>query len=313
MRVLEIGCGDGMNVVGMAASTPELTGLGLDVWDEALGRGRAVIAELGLGNVQLRTADVRAAGDPGEHDFVIAHGVYSWTPPDVREAALALAARSLAPHGVAFVSFLCHPGGFLRTMVREIGLLAEEPEAIYGELLELVRGRPDPYARAVEFELQRIRSRPYASLVHDDLAESYAPVWLKDFEAHAASQGLRRLCEADPAELRPGWMPAEVAARLEGLDPLARDQMADVIAGRAYREAVLCRSDAPVAALDLAALDAPLPVRHGGGEVFPLAKLQARAGTDVTNLRHEQVRLTPELRAALLAGEPPIDLALRLP
>ena len=31
---------------------------------------------------------MRAAGGLGEFDFVVAHGVYSWTPPDVREAAL---------------------------------------------------------------------------------------------------------------------------------------------------------------------------------------------------------------------------------
>lgn len=300
LRVLEIGCGDGMNVVAMAAAEPALTAVGIDVWDEALGRGRAMAAALGLGNVELRTLDVRAA-EPAEYDFVIAHGVYSWTPPDVRDAALALAGRSLAPHGVAFVSFLCHPGGFLRTMVREIGRLGEEPEAVFGELLPLVRGRPDPYARVVEFELERIRSRPHASLVHDDLSAAYAPVWLHEFEAHAAQHGLRRLCEADPAELRPGWMPAEVAARLEGLDPLARDQMADVIAGRAYREAVLCRAGAPVRPLQPEALDAPLPVRHGTGAPFPLAVLQAREGLDVTNLRHEHVRLTEDLRAALLA------------
>lgn len=311
-RVLEIGCGDGMNLAGMAAGVPDLTGLGIDVVRGPLDRGRAVLEELGIERVELRECDVRGGEDLGEYDFVIAHGVYSWTPPDVRDAALALAARSLAPGGVAFVSFLCMPGGHLRTMVREIGLLGgdvEAAEALYGELLELVRGRPDPYARAVEFELQRIRSRPRSSLVHDDLSEAYAPVWLKDFEAHVAARGLRRLCEADPAELRPGWLPAQLRERMEGLSPLERDQFADVVAGRAYREAVLGRADAPVHAPDLAVLDEPLPVRWGDGpEVFPLARVQARTGPDVTNLRHEHVRLSEDLRA-VVAGERAADAA----
>lgn len=316
-RVLEIGCGDGMNLVGMAAAVPSLSGLGIDVVAGALERGRGFARRLGLMNVELREADVRGVGDLGSFDFVIAHGVYSWTPPDVRDAALALAARSLAPDGVAFVSFVCQPGGHLRTMVREIGLLGEDPEALYGTLLPLLAGRTDPYARVMEFELSRIRSRPHSSLIHDDLSEAYAAVWLKDFVAHADAHGLRRLCEADPAELRSGWLPAEVAEVVDGLDPLSRDQFADIVAGRAYREAVLCRADAPAGELRPDVLDEPLPVRWGDGEVFPLALLQAREGLDVTNLRHEHLRLTPGLREALLRGDAErgrlADLALLLP
>jgi hypothetical protein len=196
-------------------------------------------------------------------------------------------------------------------MVREIGLLAGDAdgaETLYSELLELNRGRTDPYGRVVAFELERIRSRPRSTLVHDDLSEAYGPVWLKDFVAHAESRGLRRLCEADPDELRPEWIPAAVRERLDALtdDPLAREQLADVIGGRAYRESVLCRAGAPAGPVDLDALGEP-PTRWATApgehpEAFPLARLQARGGSDVTNLRHEHVQITDPFLRDLLAG-----------
>ena len=45
-------------------------------------RARRAIAEIGLGNIELRQGDLRdlADGSLGEFDYIVAHGVYSWIP-----------------------------------------------------------------------------------------------------------------------------------------------------------------------------------------------------------------------------------------
>src|SRR3954447_20864955 len=59
-RVLELGCGDGMNVVGMAAASPQRRVVGVDAAAAPLERGRAAADELGLGDrVRLDAGDVR--------------------------------------------------------------------------------------------------------------------------------------------------------------------------------------------------------------------------------------------------------------
>src|SRR5512141_2176499 len=57
-RVLELGCGDGGNLIPMAYVLPESTFLGLDSAGSAVARGREQIAALGLTNVTLEHVDL---------------------------------------------------------------------------------------------------------------------------------------------------------------------------------------------------------------------------------------------------------------
>ena len=81
-RVLEIGCGAGGNLMAMAAATPGIRATGVDLAAEPIAEGQRAIAEIGLGNIELRQGDLRdlADGSLGEFDYIVAHGVYSWIP-----------------------------------------------------------------------------------------------------------------------------------------------------------------------------------------------------------------------------------------
>src|SRR5271166_4981750 len=76
-RVLELGCGDGGNLIPMAMSYPGAAFVGLDLAASVVKHGNELIGELGLGNIALRAADVLDfPADAGEFDFNLAHGLY---------------------------------------------------------------------------------------------------------------------------------------------------------------------------------------------------------------------------------------------
>jgi SAM-dependent methyltransferase len=302
-RVLEVGCADGMNLVAMAGHAPGLSAVGFDLVEPALGRRAA--ADLGLENVRLEQADLLEPHDWGEFDYVVAHGVYAWVPEPVRDALMALFARCLAPHGVAFVSYNALPGARLRTMLREIALLhaggVDDPaeriaraRELYDFMAPWAEDRPDAYGAVLAHELRRLRRLPTSVLAHDDLGERYEPVWLRDVAAHADRHGLRYLGDAEPAELHADRQPPGVDAELDTLaggDRVVWEQYADVLAGRAFRQTLLCRAGAPADdAIDperlrrlwFAATE-QAGIGDAAGEQADGAVYEAEAGAPVTN------------------------------
>jgi SAM-dependent methyltransferase len=341
-RVLELGCGDGMNLVGMAAASPEMRVVGIDAAAAPLERGRAVTEELGLGaRVRLEAGDVRDLGDLGEFDYVIAHGLWSWVGDEVREAVLAAMEGALAPAGVAFVSYVALPGGNLRLLGRDVARLGGEPagaRAVLAALGRQLAGRTDPYAVALANEAARMLGRPDWALAHDELGDAYAPSWFGEVARAAGRYGLQPLCEADPAELRDGWLPAPAAAEIDALaagDALRREELADALIGRAFRQTLLVSeaacperlspqgaerlfegpgrtpvTDGPAAIAAFRAgqvdLHAARP-RHAAepGErplAWPLARLMAAQGPDVISLRHEALSLDDAFARALVVA-----------
>src|SRR5215213_1485999 len=132
-RVLELGCGDGGNIIPMAMGLPSSSFVGVDLSERAISRGESVIGELGMTNISLLRLDLSLINEGmGAFDYIIAHGLYSWVPPDVQEKILSICKASLSPQGVAYVSYNTYPGSHLRNMTREMMLFharhLREPE-----------------------------------------------------------------------------------------------------------------------------------------------------------------------------------------
>src|SRR5262245_356244 len=93
-RFLEIGSGTGENLLAMAAALPQSHFVGVDLSPGQTAFARELASQLGLANVTLHAGDIREiGGELGEFDYIGAHGVYSWCPPEVQNAILALCAR----------------------------------------------------------------------------------------------------------------------------------------------------------------------------------------------------------------------------
>jgi SAM-dependent methyltransferase len=252
--VLELGCGDGANLIGMAVAAPRSEFVGVDLAAEPIAHGTAEAGALGLANVRLLQGDVAALPDGlGRFDYVIAHGLYSWVPLPVRDGLLAAARALLAPHGVAYVSYNAYPGSYVRDMARDvlrfhIERLDDPAERISQAraLMELiVAANREP---ALADYMRRLLARPDWSVFHDELAEVNTPVYFHEFAAHAGRHGLRFLAEAHLGDSRLQGLPAEVEAQLAQLpdDVLVREQYIDFVANRMFRQTLLCHAAAPV-------------------------------------------------------------------
>ena len=206
-RVLEVGCGDGGNLVPMAYGLPASEFVGIDLAADAIETARAFALRVGVTNVAFEALDLmRFPQSAGAFDFIIAHGVYSWIPADVRDALIALIGHHLAPHGVAFVSYNTFPGCHLRRMVWEMLKFhtseLDDPESRLTEaraLLHLVahgNAVPDEYSLPLVAEAQRMEDRVSGLLFHDDLSSVNDPVYFHEFADHAARHGLQYLAEA---------------------------------------------------------------------------------------------------------------------
>src|SRR5262249_13120699 len=122
-RVLELGCGVGGNLIPMSVQYPDSEFIGIDLSSRSIEVGRGAAASLALKNITLHHASIMdVTEDYGQFDYIIAHGVYSWVPADVREKILSIFHNNLAPQGVAYVSYNAHPGSHLRDLVRDMML-----------------------------------------------------------------------------------------------------------------------------------------------------------------------------------------------
>ncbi len=303
-RVLEIGCGDAANLIAMAYPMPRAAFCGIDLSERHIALGRSVAEALGLANLELRCQDLMDFEPPSAaFDYVIVHGLYSWSPESVRDRILLLCRRCLAPQGVALVSYNTFPAGHLRRMLREMMLFharhAAGPHDRVARAREFLgvlahgEGDSELYGVGLSKELTRLRQMPADALFHDDLSDIYEPVYFRDFIAHAARHRLQFLAESDLHEMQIPPAAAEAVRQWSQGDPVLAEQYLDFLVCRRFRATLLCRAEVP--------LDRHLkPSRLAG--LYVASPLRPAAATD-TFLGPKEQKVSLDLplgKAALL-------------
>jgi SAM-dependent methyltransferase len=249
-RVLEIGCGDGGNLIPMACALPESRFTGVDLAAVPIAAAARAAADLALGNLELHACDLREIDAGwGEFDYILAHGVFSWVPAEVRERLLGVCRDRLSPTGVALVSYNALPGGYVRQMLREMLLhhtrdaagaparLAQAREFL--RLLARARLLSPPWQALRDHEVKALLARDPGSFYHDELAPRNQRFYFHEFIAAARHHGLQYLGEAEPHEM---FDPARLLAGFAG-DFVEREQHLDFLKARRFRQTLLCRAE----------------------------------------------------------------------
>src|SRR5262249_49411874 len=259
-RVLEVGCGDGRNLLAMASSLPESTFVGFDLAGQPLAAANEMAVSLGLKNLSLVQRDLMAVGkEIGTFDYVIAHGFYAWVPPAVQQRLLEFCREALAPNGIAYVSYNAYPGSRLREAFREMMMFCvrgiEDPQEQVTQAqayLDFIRRNlafgSDHGSRMLE-EMRKISQSGTGKVFHDELAEHYSPCYFHEFIERVAGHGLQYLGEADFFEMNIDTLPPEAIERLKAPEregPPEREQSMDFLKTRAFRQTLLCRASVPL-------------------------------------------------------------------
>ena len=266
-RVLEIGCATGGNLIPFAATHPRAQAVGIDLSQVQIDRGRSRAEALGLDNVQFVAGDI-AQVDPsswGQFDYIIAHGVYSWVPPNVQDAILSAIRRLLAPEGIAYVSYNTYPGWKAKEVMRDAMMLASGASTTPQDKAREARGMVDflegvaPQDGVLARVLAEFRARDEgfgdSYLLHDELETFNAPCYFYEMVGRAGAHGLAYLAEARPETMFPanhGPKVAEyLAERCSGVQVLV-EQYLDFVTNRAFRESLLIHAErAPQIRYDL--------------------------------------------------------------
>ncbi len=269
-RVLELGCGTGMNVVSMAHHLPKGRFVGVDLSAAILDEGRTCAEALGLSNVTLVAGAIEAlpdlaALDPAldRFDYIVSHGVYSWITDEARDAMLRVIRQLLAPNGVAYVSYNTLPGWYYRMQARDVmrwhGGRFDDPEVQIeqGRLMLdfIVKGidtEVSAYGRLLKATLDNLDGASHEYLFHDYHAPINRPIYVTEFFEHAARNGLNVLGEAAFGDSSLQRIPQAFHAALTDLedDPPRYYQLIDHIRCTGFRRTLLTHAENPLGAVD---------------------------------------------------------------
>lgn len=308
-HVLELGCAHAVNLMPIAAALPGARVVGIDRSARQIALAQKRTREAGLTNLELRCADVMDL-ELGEQrfDYVIAHGLISWVPDSVRDRVLQLAHDALSPNGVVYLSFNTMPAWGVRGAVRRalLEIVGDATE----ERVQIERARAGlawlaelrPFAGTAEDavlheELAGLRERPDMYLLHEYLVPSSRAYWVRELIELATAAGLRWIAELSPTGLDDDAQQQTTAQlRSHVRDPIAVEQLLDVVVNRQLRASLFCRTDATIADAPLPALPRALPIPAAIPErprVHAVTRLEARQLGFVTTMHHELAPIDP--------------------
>jgi methyltransferase-like protein len=256
-RVLEIGCASGGNLIPMAYGLPHSQFVGIDLSERQVVTGQKTIEDLGLTNIEIKHLSLMDIDTSfGAFDYIIAHGVYSWVPPEVQNKLLEICRTHLAENGIAYISYNTYPGWHFRGMIRDMMLYHtaqfEDPAKKAGQarylmnfLSESVSSQSNDYALMLKTELGMISNSQDYYLIHEYLEDTNEPIYFYQFAEQADKHNLQYLGEAEVSSMLTQNFPQEVffTLRLIANDVIRTEQYMDFLRNRMFRQTLLCHRD----------------------------------------------------------------------
>ncbi len=263
-RLLEIGCATGSNLLPMAVSVPNGTFVGLDYSARQIEAAQAAAEAVGITNARLLHLDIREVTPAlGEFDYIVAHGIYSWVPAEVREHLLALCKQNLAPNGLAYISYNTYPGWHMLGTLRDMMLFhvrgiedprerATEARSLLNFMAESVptaqRARSallNAYSAFLKGEMTRLGPKADAFLLHDELEAVNDPVYFWQFMEQAERHGLQFVTEMDFRGALPSHYEPKVAEAFihKARNVVEMEQYLDFLRSRSFRQTLLCHPE----------------------------------------------------------------------
>jgi SAM-dependent methyltransferase len=226
-RVLDLGCGNGANVLRLAYYRRQATFVGVDGAASQIELANVRKSALGLSNLEFIHTDFRTANQrlSGQFDYILAHGIFSWVSQEIRDALLELFAERLRPGGLLYLNYNTRPGWNVRGLVREFLLAqtagerslrarAELAKQIAAKVVAALAAVEHHYSQLLANEFRFVGEGDDSWVGHEFLAEYNFPYWRSEFLELARRYHLEYVADAD-FNYNSGRVPEELMPRLE--------------------------------------------------------------------------------------------------
>lgn len=257
-HAMELGCGDGANLIALAFYHPNSTFVGIDNSSVHIASAKTNAAALKLANLRFECIDIceLPGFDFPAFDYIIAHGVFSWVPENVRHAILEFCQQNLSATGLAYISYNTLPGWAMRGVVRDalsrnpmvqtapVHNKAEAAIEIAHELLNELHDNDTAYGALLEDELKRVPECSPSYILHEYLDPHNTAFWFRDFVHLAQSHGLAYIIDAQFCRKEGQAALAHKNEKHPKLPTIEQDEIMDVVHQRYFRTSILCRQSA---------------------------------------------------------------------
>ena len=263
-KVLEIGCSFGGNLIPFAVNNKEARVVGIDLSGEQIKRGKEIVKEIGLENLELIHGDICEFKSDEKFDYIIAHGVFSWVPDFVKEAILRVVRENLSQNGVAFISYNTYPGWKVKDVVRDLMLLAAKDKESTEDRLKAAKEallvykdflltKDNEYyekkipAKMLMHWVEEVLSKSDFYIAHEFLEDINDPFYFKDFNSMLVKNGLTYLCEYTLEDI---FVPDLGISRVDDYkndkfkDRIDLEQFIDIVNNKVFRQSLIVHSEA---------------------------------------------------------------------
>lgn len=190
-KLLELGCGSGMNLIPMAFRLPDSQFVGIDFSELNIKRAQRIAQELHLKNIEFLNADIFQSEIPRNCDYIVAHGLLTWIPKHKHEHLLEKISTSLSKNGIAYISYNCLPGWTIKTSIREyvlneFGKLPSNPQELQDNLQELDQWIKSMAlvdqagASSLAQAVTEIKNKAPGFSLHDEFELESSPLYFKE-------------------------------------------------------------------------------------------------------------------------------------
>lgn len=252
IRVLEFDCGDGGNIISIAASMPGTQCIGIGESSKAIDQGKSIVTKAGLKNVKLICGDRNDIPTEGQFDVILIKNVYSRTAEKERASLLKETAINLNENGIILIEHLCLPGWSfkepLRQQVQYHTRNEEDPveKVLKGRqyLHALAASVPDHlaiYQALARGERDVSGQIPDLNFSLEYLEEDISPSFFHEFAATLEEAGFQYVAEAALDSMMINRFPREMAAIMpEDASLVDTEQYIDFATNRSRRFSIIC-------------------------------------------------------------------------
>lgn len=254
-RVLELGCARALNLINLAYLHPKSKFVGVDLSKAQIEVANERITGLALGNIEAKHASILDIDQSwGTFDYIIAHGILSWVPDDVRQKIFSIFETNLSPQGIGYVSYNTYPGWHIRDPLRaymleaakdhtEFNTRATAGREILAFLLRCMEAEETPISKCYQQEIKQMISMPNWYYIHDFMNDICQPFYfvnvIKDLKAH----NLEYLGDSEIASMLPGNLSPKIqqALRQKAIDEIKVEHLMDFCSNRMFRRTLVVK------------------------------------------------------------------------